>query len=74
MKSEGRGSLAEKMYAGGLDEKTSVFMPSSVESVHGFFEANKRPAKRSRMMLPWIIVSAVAACIFTVVAAIIYEK
>lgn len=74
VKSEGRGSLAEKMYAGGLDEKIKVFTPSSVESVNGFFEANKRQSKRNKMILPWIIVSAVAAFIFTVVAAIIYEE
>lgn len=73
-KSEGRGSLAEKMYAGGLDDNTEIFAPQSVESVNGFFEANKRASKRSKMTLSWIIVSAVAAFILTVVAGIIYEE
>ena len=72
-KSEGRGSVAEKMYLGGLDSKTEVYFPQAVESVNGFFEATKINSKRNKAMFGWIIASVVVAFIFTIVSGIIYE-
>ena len=74
VKSNGRGSLAEKMYQGGLNEKTSVYLPQTVESANGFFEANKIRSKKNRATFGWIISSVAVAIILTVVSGIIYEK
>ena len=73
-KSEGKGSVAEKMYLGGLDDKTVVYLPQTVDSAGGFFESSKLYAKRSRKTFGWIIASVVTAIMFTVVSAIIYEE
>ena len=73
-KSEGKGSVAEKMYLGGLDERTEVYYPQRVDSTGGFFEASKLDAKRSKMMFGWIIASTMLAFIFTIVSGIIYEE
>jgi len=74
VKSEGRGSIAEKMYLGGLDEKTKVYFPQAVESLSGFFEASKVSSKRNKATYGWVIVSTVVAFMFTIVSGIIYEE
>lgn len=73
VKSEGRGSIAEKMYQGGLNENTSVYFSQNVESVSGFFEANKIGSKRNKATFGWVIASIVVALIFTIVSGIIYD-
>ena len=73
-RSEGRGSVAEKMYLGGLDERTEVYYPQRVDSTGGFFEASRLDAKRSRMMFGWVIASTMMAFILTIVSGIIYEE
>ena len=74
VRNEGRGSVAEKMYAGGLDEKTVVCAPHNVDSASGFFEASKILSKRNRFTFGWMTGSAVAAFILTIVSGIIYEQ
>ena len=73
-KNEGRGSVAEKMYLGGLDEKTVVYSPQTVDSAGGFFESSKTVAKKSKSMLTSIIASVIVALMFTIASGIIYEK
>ena len=74
VKSEGKGSVADKMYSGGLNPKTVIYSPQNVDSASGFFEASKVASKRNRFTFGWIIVSAVAAFILTIVSGIIYEQ
>lgn len=74
LKSEGRGSVAEKMYLGGLDEKTEIFVPQSVETANGFFDASDVESKRNRATFGWIAASIVSAFILTIVSGIIYEE
>ena len=73
LKSEGRGSVAEKMYVGGLDPTNVVYSPREIDSTSGFFSASKRESKRGKRMLSTVIVSAIAALLLTVVSGIIYE-
>ncbi|MBR0450314.1 MAG: hypothetical protein IIX30_05825, partial [Clostridia bacterium] len=51
LKSEGRGSVAEKMYVGGLDPANVVYSPREIDSTSGFFSASKRESKRGKRML-----------------------
>ena len=74
IKSEGRGSAAEKMYLGGLNEKTQVYAPQGVETASGFFDASDVESKRNRATLGWIAASIVVAFILTIVSGIIYEE
>lgn len=73
LKSEGRGSIAEKMYAGGLDAKNSVYAPNAVDSASGFFSASKKEPKRSKITLSTVVVSIVVAIMLTIVSGIMYE-
>ena len=73
LKSEGRGSVAEKMYAGGLDSKNTVYFPRDIESTIGFFSASKRESKRGKRMLSTVVISAIVALMLTIVSGIIYE-
>ena len=73
-KSEGRGSIAEKMYIGGLNDKTLIYAPQSVETTNGFFASSKKASKKNRATFSWIIASVVVATIFTIVSGIIYDK
>ena len=73
-KSEGRGSLAEKMYLGGLDENTVVYSPQTVDAAGGFFESSKTVAKKSKIMFASIIASVIIALMFTIASGILYEK
>ena len=73
-KSEGTGSIADKMYKGGLDAKTIVCSPQEVESASGFFDASRIESKRNKKTFSWIVASLVAGIIFTIVAGIIYEE
>ena len=73
VKSEGRGSVAEKMYQGGLNANTSVYCPQNVDSASGFFEANKLRSKRNKSTFGWIIASIVISLILTIVSGIIYD-
>ena len=73
LKSEGRGSVAEKMYAGGLDSKNTVYFPRDIESTIGFFFASKRESKRGKRMLSTVVISAIVALMLTIVSGIIYE-
>ncbi len=74
VRSEGKGSVADKMYAGGLNTKTVIYSLQNVDSASGFFEASKVASKRNRFTFGWIIVSAVVAFILTIVSGIIYEQ
>lgn len=74
VKSEGRGSIAEKMYVGGLDAKTVVYAPQSLETTSGFFESSKKKSKKNKVTFSWIIASAVVALISTIVSGIIYDS
>lgn len=73
-KSEGINSIAEKMYSGGLNEKTVVYSPQTVDSAGGFFESSKTNAKKSKSIFSWIIVSVIVSLMFTIVSGIIYER
>lgn len=70
-KSEGKCSVAEKMYAGGVSPKKVICAPQNVDSATGFFEANKAKSTRNRSAFSLIIVSAVLAFIFTIISAIV---
>lgn len=74
IKSEGRGSVAEKMYLGGLDEKTRVYTPQNVETASGFFDASDVESRKNRATFGWIAASIVSAFILTIVSGIIYEE
>ena len=73
-RSEGRGSIAEKMYLGGLDAKTVVYAPQTLETTSGFFESSKKKSKKNKATFSWIIASAVVALIATIVSGIIYDN
>ena len=70
-KSEGKGSVAEKMYAGGVSPKKVICAPQNVDSATGFFEANKIKSTRNKSAFSLLIVSAVLAFVFTIVSAIV---
>lgn len=72
-KSEGKSSIAEKMYAGGVSSKKVICVPQNVDSTNGFFDANSQKSKKSRMTFILIIISAVIAFVLTIVSAIISE-
>lgn len=72
-KSEGRGSIAEKMYAGGVSPKRVICAPQSVDSANGFFDANKQKSKATRITFSLIIISAVLSFVFTIISAIVSE-
>ena len=74
LKSEGRGSIAEKMYLGGLDEKTLVYAPQNVEAASGFFDASDVESRKNRATFGWIAAAIVSAFILTIVSGIIYEE
>ena len=70
-KSEGRGSIAEKMYAGGVSPKKVICAPQNVDSATGFFEANKAESRKNRLAFSMVIVCAVIAFVFTIISAIV---
>lgn len=70
-KSEGKGSVAEKMYAGGVSPKRVICAPQNVDSTNGFFDANKRLSKKNRFTFPLVIGSAISAVVFTIISAIV---
>ena len=72
-KSEGNGSVAEKMYAGGVNPKKVICVPQNVDSANGFFDANKQESRKNKKIFILIISSAVLALILTIVSAIISE-
>lgn len=74
VKSEGRGSLAEKMYSGGLDPKKVIYAPQKINSANGFFKANSGESKKNKLPLSWIILSLAMALMFSIASGIIYEK
>ena len=74
IKSEGKNSIAEKMYIGGIDEKTDIYFPQMVESAGGFFDASDVESRRNRATFGWVAASIAAAFILTIVSGIIYEK
>ena len=70
-KSEGKGSVAEKMYAGGVSPKRVICAPQNIDSANGFFDANKQQAKKNRLTFPLVIGSAISAVVFTIISAIV---
>ena len=70
-KSEGKSSVAEKMYAGGVSPQKVICAPQNVDSATGFFEANKTKSTRNRSAFSLLIVSAVLAFVFTIISAIV---
>ncbi len=70
-KSEGRGSVAEKLYAGGVSPKKVICGPQNVDSATGFFEANKNESRKNRLAFSMVIASAVFAFVFTIISAIV---
>lgn len=73
-KSEGEGSIADRMYRGGLDTRTVVCSPQEVDSASGFFDASRIESTRNRKTFSWIVASLVAGIIFTIISGRIYEE
>lgn len=72
-KSEGRSSIAEKLYAGGVSPKCVICAPQHLDSISGFFDANKTKARKSRITFSLIIISAILGFVFTIISAIVSE-
>lgn len=74
LKSEGRGSIAEKMYIGGLDSKTVIYAPQKISLANGFFESVKSESRKNKIAFSWVLITLFTAFILTIASGIIYEE
>lgn len=70
-KSAGKGSVAEKMYRGGLDHSQTVYSPLEIRSAAGYFNVADKKSKRSHTPMVIIVPSMVFAIIVGILAFVV---
>ena len=67
-KSEGEGSVAEKMYSGGMPSNKNVYYPMEVDSEIGFFRAVANKSDKTRVPMLAVVPAIAFAIIVGIVA------
>jgi len=73
VKNVGRGSVAEKMYAGGFDSAKNVYSPIEISSEMGFFRAVQTKSKRADVHMVLLIPSIAFSAVVGIFALLVSE-
>ena len=70
-RSSGEGSVAEKMYRGGLDTSQSIYSPLEIESTAGYFNAAEKKSRKAHAPMAVLLPSLVFSTIMGIIAFVV---